>query len=115
MTLRQKQSVFALMVARLILKAEAMGFEVTLGEAWRSPEEAARLAKLKKGIVRSLHCDKLAQDLNLFKNGKFLSSTESHRPLGEWWEQQTAHGVTPTWGGHFSDGNHYSVKHEGRQ
>ena len=43
-TLRQKQSRFALMAARLILQAQAMGYEVTLGEAHRSPAEAARLA-----------------------------------------------------------------------
>lgn len=114
MTLRQKQSVFALLVARLILKADAMGYELTFGECYRSPEEAARLAKAGKGIAKSLHTSRLAIDLNLFKNGKYLTSTESHRPLGEWWESLTGHGVTTRWGGSFttrSDGNHYEVSH----
>lgn len=115
MTLRQRQSAFMLLIARLILKADEMGYEMTGGELYRSPEEAARLAKAGKGIAKSLHTQRLAIDLNLFKDGKYLSSTEAHRPLGEWWEQQTSHGVTPAWGGRFKDGGHYSLGHDGRK
>jgi hypothetical protein len=111
MTLRQKQSWFAEHVAQLIVAAGAMGYEVTFGEAYRSPEEAARLAKLGKGIKNSLHTQRLAIDLNLFKDGVYLSSTESHRPLGEWWEKQDP---LCRWGGRFGDGNHYSMTHAGR-
>ena len=109
-TLRQKQSRFAQMAARLIQQAQAMGYEVTLGEAMRSPQEAARLAGSGRGIARSLHCDRLAIDLNLFKDGQFLAATEDHRPLGEWWES-----IGGAWGGRFNDGNHYSLAHEGRK
>lgn len=98
------------MVAHLILKAEEIGFEVTLGEAWRSDEEAARLARVGRGIVRSLHCDRLAVDLNLFADGVWLKSAGAHEPLGVWWES-----VGGTWGGRFGDGNHYSLMHEGRK
>jgi hypothetical protein len=112
MTLRQKQSLFARLVASLIFRAYELGYEVTLGETYRSPEEAARLAKLGKGIKDSLHTLKLAIDLNLFKDGHYLSSTESHRQLGEWWESQ--HELC-TWGGRFGDGNHYSLTHGGRK
>lgn len=113
MTLRQKQSEFALLVAELIQIANAMGYSVTLGEAWRSPEEAARLAKAGKGILNSLHTQRLAIDLNLFKNGVYLTESESYQPLGEWWEQR--HELA-RWGGRFSrpDGNHFSFQHEGR-
>lgn len=111
MTLRQKQSLFVVLVAGLIDHAHDLGYELTFGEAQRSPEEAARLAKLGKGIKNSLHIQRLAIDLNLFKGGKYLSSTESHRPLGEWWE--TLHPLC-RWGGRFGDGNHYSLEHEGR-
>lgn len=114
MTLRAHQSVFTVLVARLILKAEALGYETTFGEAYRSPEEAARLAKAGKGIAKSLHTQRLAIDLNLFKDGKYLSSTEAHRPLGEWWQTLgAAHGVTCRWGGTFprGDGNHYEIVH----
>jgi len=112
-TLRQKQSLFARLVADLIYKAIELGYEVTLSEAFRSQEQAAANARSGSGIANSLHCDKLAIDLNLFLGGKYLSSTESHRPLGEWWEQQ--HELC-RWGGRFSrsDGNHYSLTHNKR-
>ncbi len=117
MTLRQLQSVFAIRMARLILKANELGYEVTLGEAYRSPEEAARLVQESKvrAIKRSLHCDRLAIDLNLFKGGVFLPATEDHRLLGEWWESQSDTVATNAWGGRFSDGNHYSVEYQGRK
>lgn len=111
-TTRQKQSRFAYWVAMLILKAIELGYEVTLGEAWRPPETAKINADNKKGIKNSLHIDRLAIDLNLFLDGKWLQSTEDHRELGEWWESQ---GDDHCWGGRFGDGNHYSFKHEGRK
>lgn len=116
MTLREKQSVFAWLVAQLIIRARSEGYEVTFGETYRSPEEAERLSKLGKGIKNSLHTIRLAIDLNLFKDGVYLSSTESHRPLGEWWERQSIPpDITCHWGGRFGDGNHYSVGHAGRK
>lgn len=111
MTTREKQSLFARLVAELIVQASAEGYDVTFGEAYRSPEEAARLAKLGVGIRRSLHCDRLAIDLNLFKDGKYLQQTEQYRALGEWWE---ARHELCRWGGRFNDGNHFSLEHEGR-
>lgn len=112
MTLRQKQSLFVKLVAILIAEAISQGYELTFGEAYRSPEEAARLAKLKKGIKNSNHIIKLAIDLNLFKDGVYLSSTASHLPLGEYWET-----LNPlcSWGGRFGDGNHYSLEHNGNK
>lgn len=115
MTLRQKQSKFVELVARLINFAIGEGYELTFGEAYRSIEEAARLAGLKKGIKNSLHIQRLAIDLNLFKDGRYLSSTESHKTLGEWWESQSTSKYECVWGGRFGDGNHYSIAHEGRK
>lgn len=115
MTLRETQSLFARLVASLIVFAYAQGYELTFGEAWRSPEEAKRLAMLGKGTLDSLHRDRLALDLNLFKDGKWLKTTAAHRPLGEFWE--SLHPLC-RWGGRFkarSDGNHYSLEFQGRQ
>jgi hypothetical protein len=111
-TLRQKQNLFAGMVARLLLKAQEMGYEVTLGEAYRTPEQAALNAKVGIGIRNSLHSLRLAIDVNLFLNGAWLIGTHDHRPLGEWWES-----IGGSWGGNFSrpDGNHYSLEFEGRK
>lgn len=115
MTLREKQSLFAKLVPRLIDKAYELGFEITLGEVWRSEYAATEYARNKLGIKASLHRDKLAIDINLFKDGKYLKSSEAHRPLGEWWENQSTLEYTCTWGGRFKDGNHYSLLHEGRK
>jgi hypothetical protein len=111
-TLRQKQSRFALGVARLIQEASRRGYEVTLGEAWRTKEQAALNAKAGTGTANSLHCDRLAIDINLFRDGEFLSSTEHHRELGEWWESL---GADYRWGGRFRDGNHYSISIDGKR
>lgn len=109
-TLRQKQNRFAGMAARLILKAQEMGYEVTLGEAWRTPEQAALNAQKGTGTRNSLHILRLAIDLNLFRNGQWLRDTEDHRSLGEWWESQDP---AARWGGRFNDGGHYSLEHQG--
>lgn len=115
MTLREKQSIFALEVANLIQHAYALGYEITFGETYRSPEEAERLAKAGLGKKTSLHTKRLAIDLNLFKDGIYLTKTEDHRELGEWWEFQSTDKYTCCWGGRFKDGNHYSIEHGGRK
>lgn len=115
MTLRQKQSEFVLAVSDLIQEADDRGYSLTLGEAWRSPEEAKRLAKAKKGISNSLHTIRLAIDLNLFIDGVYQKDTEAYRPLGEWWEKQSTRELTYVWGGHWGDGNHFSFSHGGRK
>lgn len=113
MTLRQKQSLFVRLVALLICEAQMKGYELTFGEAYRTPEQAALNAKAGKGIANSLHTQRLAIDLNLFKDGAFLTSTEAHRPIGEFWE--SLHELC-RWGGRFTkpDGNHYALSHGGR-
>jgi hypothetical protein len=107
-SLLQKQQLFAQMVAVLIQHAKTLGYEVTLGEAYRTPEQAQWNAEQGRGIARSLHMLRLAIDLNLYKNGTWLPKDDDHRPLGEWWESQGG-----TWGGRFGDGNHYSLEHKG--
>jgi len=99
-TLRQKQSRFVRMVGLLIDYAYLQGFELTFGDAYA----------LTGHKENSLHGKRLAIDLNLFRNGEYLTTTEAHLPLGEFWER-----IGGTWGGRFStpDGNHYSLEHEG--
>lgn len=110
-TLRQKQSRFAAAIPRLIDKAIALGFEVTLGDAYRDPRVfGPRGQKQGYGAANSNHKIRLAIDLNLYRDGKYLQSTEDHRELGLWWESQ---GRDHVWGGHENDGNHYSLSHEG--
>lgn len=111
MTLGEKQRLFAKLVPRLIDKAHELGFEVSLGDAFRDSRVFGKLGE-KKGYGNSFSCHKvrLAIDLNLYKGGVFCEKSEQHQPLGEWWEKQ--HSLA-CWGGRFQDGNHYSLTHEG--
>lgn len=93
--LLEQQQEFARIVPRLIDKAHELGFQVTLGDAYRDP-------RAPYGSKTSRHRVRLAIDLNLFKNGEYKAATEDHKPLGEWWEDQGG-----IWGGRFDDGNHY--------
>ena len=99
MTLRQRQSKFAKMVPLLILYAYEIGYEITLGDAYAHDGH----------IVRSFHYNRLAIDLNLFKNGRYLTKTSNHELLGLFWET-----IGGTWGGRWNDGNHYSLGEGGR-
>ena len=109
-TLREKQSRLVRMLAQLIDYAYSQGYELSLGDAYRDPRSHGEIGVHKAyGKAYSNHKRRLAIDLNLFKDGKFLSSTEDHRPLGVYWES-----IGGAWGGHFNDGNHYALEHEGR-
>ena len=99
MSLRDRQSVFAKRVALLILFAYERGYEVTFGDAYAHDGH----------IAESFHYKRMAIDLNLFRNGRFLTKTSDHEPLGLFWES-----IGGTWGGRFDDGNHYS-QDEGRR
>jgi hypothetical protein len=110
-SLRDAQTAFARLIPRLIDKAFELGFEVTLGDAYRDPRVFGPIGQKRGyGHSRSAHKQRLAIDLNLFKDGQFLATTEAHTPLGEWWEQQ--HELA-RWGGRFDDGNHYSFEIDG--
>lgn len=99
-SLRERQSEFARKVPLLILYAYELGYEVTLGDAWA-----------KTGHSRnSCHYIRLAIDLNLFKEGKYLTGTKDHQKMGEFWES-----IGGSWGGRFNDGNHYSFSWQGRK
>ena len=110
-TLGQKQRRFAKSVAGLINEALELGYEVSLGDAYRDPRVHGEFgAKVGYGAARSCHKLRLAIDLNLFRNGEYLGDTSAHKQLGEWWEKQ---GADHVWGGRFRDGNHYSIAHNG--
>ncbi len=81
-----------------------MGYEVTLGDAFRDHRLHGAMGEKKAyGSANSFHKQRLAIDLNLFRGGVYLDSTAGHQELGEWWKKQGG-----TWGGDFKDPNHYS-------
>lgn len=110
--LRQKQSRFVRLVGLLIEYAYANGYELTFAEAYRTPEQAELNSKSGRGIGNSLHTQRLAVDLNLFKDDEYLTKTEDYLELGEYWESL---GKDCAWGGRFKrqDGNHFSIEHNG--
>ena len=103
MTLREKQSKFVKLIVLLLMHIHAKGYQVTFGDAYRD-------RRCSYGAPNSLHKIRLAIDLNLFKDGVYLLQTKDHRQFGEYWES-----LDPmcAWGGHFHDGNHYSLAHRG--
>jgi len=111
MKLGEKQELFMSLLPGLLNKAFSLGFRVRGGDLFRDPRVHGEIGEKKGyGHPRSAHKNKLAIDLNLFKEGKFLGATEDHKELGEWWEEQ--HELC-RWGGRFQDGNHYSLEHDG--
>lgn len=113
----EKQARFADLVSQFIQKSEKMGYLLTFGEAWRPEIVAEMYAKMGKGISNSLHCLRLAIDLNAYFEGKWLDASEDwHIPhlenLGKLWES-----LGGSWGGRFQspkqDYNHYSLMHNG--
>lgn len=111
MKLGDAQKAFTLLVGDLIRHAYESGYELTFGDAYRDPRLHGSFgASGGYGRSRSCHKLRLAIDFNLFKDGKYLTTTEDHRPLGEWWEKQ--HPLA-RWGGRFNDANHYSFEWEG--
>jgi hypothetical protein len=65
-------------------------------------------------MAGSLHYIRLAQDLNLFVNGKWQKSDcPEWRSIGNKWESLDP---MARWGGRFKsvDLNHFSFEHEGR-
>lgn len=108
--LSSKQRAFPVMLAKLIIWIYANGYECVIGEVKRTNAQAQANALAGIGIQHSLHLLSLAADIMLFKNGVYLTDTESYRPLGEYWES-----LGGSWGGRFAkpDGNHFSLSYQG--
>jgi hypothetical protein len=121
MRLIDKQKTFSRLLARLITEAYSRGYEVTLGEAYRPPEVARFYAERAASgaggpaIAASLHSDRLAADLNLFRDGRYLRRSDEYRELGELWESYSTDQYECAWGGRFGDGNHFSIAHGERR
>ena len=121
MTLGQKQRLFTRLTGLLIEFAYENGYELTYGDAYRDPRAFGQVGEKRLySSSNSVHKSRLAVDFNLFKDGKFLTSSEDHRTLGEFWK--TLH-PDCCWGGDFKnsrgqpapDGNHYSMEWQGRK
>ena len=101
MTTSQKQRRFSWLVSCLIDWAYKNGYEIVLGEAFRTKEQQAIYVKTGKSkTMHSKHLRCLAIDINLFKDDKYLSNTADYEPLGKYWESLDDECI---WGGRFGD------------
>jgi len=92
-----KQWKFAKDMADLIDYVDQLGYKVTLGEVWRTPQQQRwNIAHGFSWTMNSRHLKRRAVDLNLFINDKYITDCESYEPLGEYWESL---GKDHTWGG----------------
>jgi len=101
MRLGKKQELFSELFAELITYIYSQGYQVRLGDTFAHDRH-------KKN---SNHYIKLAGDINLFKDGKFLTKNSDHEQFGVFWE--SLHRFC-RWGARFGDGNHYSLIHNRR-
>lgn len=97
MSLVQTQAEFLLHMGELVRRATEMGFVVTAGELYRTPEQQELYVKTGRSqTMNSLHLQRLAVDLNFFKDGKLVGSKAELAPLGAFWE--SLHPMN-SWGG----------------
>jgi len=97
----KEQAAFAQDIATFISYIHSKGYYCTFGEAWRSHEQAEIYAHEGKGIVNSLHCERLAFDLNLYSpEGKYLKEAKDYAPFGRYW---CSLNKKNRWGGCFHD------------
>jgi hypothetical protein len=123
--MRTKQSIFLYNLAKLIIYAyDVLKLELTGGELYRTAEQQALYIKQGKSKkTRSLHQDRLAVDLNLFRDTNndgikdYITDTAAYKQLGDYWVS-----LHPDnrWGGDwdkdgqfkdekFLDGNHFEM------
>lgn len=108
MSLVAEQAAFLLDVAKLINKATEMGFVVTGGELFRTPEQQqihVRAGRSK--TMNSIHLKRCAIDLNFFKDGKLTYDVAALMPVGDYWESLNPKNQ---WGGNwksFKDVPHF--------
>ena len=109
MKLTEVQFLFSKNVAKLINHIFEEGYHCSLGETYRSKEQAEIYAKQGKGIINSQHCKRLAIDINLFSpEGEYLTKSEDYQKFGIYWEKLNS---LNRWGGNFhnKDGNHFEM------
>ena len=99
MNLGEEQRAFSKALAQLILYAYEIGYEISMGNVWAKTGHK----------VNSNHYIRLAADINLFKDGVYLTDGSGHDKLHDYWD--TLGGATRI----DRDLNHYSFEHDGRR
>ena len=114
LTLRQARIEFTLALAELILFSRTTPCELALAEGMDRRTEKDPTSDHMAG---SLHDIGLAQDIDLYVDGVYQTTAESHAIFGAWWKKYGLDcGLPLAWGGDFKsvDSNHYSLSWGGR-
>lgn len=116
MSLKENQFIFSKDLAKFLAWLVEKNIPFTMGECYRTREQAKLNVASGVGILNSLHCDRLAIDLNLFTpEGAFKDDIEYYRPAGEYWKSLNPQNA---WGGDFKtrhDPYHFSRSWQGRK
>jgi hypothetical protein len=99
MTLGEEQERFSLMLAKLIIRAYDLGYKIRMGEGYDDDGVGHT-----KG---STHYVKLGQDINLFKDGVYLTDGKDHNILHDYWDELGGAARI------IKDLNHYSIMWQG--
>ena len=120
MTLSEHQQEFALHFAYLVMHINSVpGYTCTHGDLYRSPKAFGGMGeKGPYGRNKSAHKNRLAGDLNLFKDGKWITERGPFEQFGAYWK---AMDDLNRWGGDFDfdgdgigdDANHFSRIYRG--
>ena len=111
--LGQKQREFSYHVTQLIQHIYAMGYAVTLGDAYRDPRSHGKMGEEGPyGRRASAHKNRLAIDLNLFIDNMYIQQEGPYTQFGTWWKALHRENE---WGGDWKsdDANHFSRRHSG--
>lgn len=98
------------MIADLIQFAYEQGYELTFGDAYRDPRLHNEFGERGGyGSSKSVHKLRIAVDLNLWVNGKYItvSSHPAWDELHSYWESLGGSERVP------KDANHFSIEHQG--
>lgn len=92
-----EQAAFLLDMCKLVQHATTLGFTLTAGELFRTPEQQQIYVKTGRSqTMNSLHLQRMAVDFNIFKDGQLCYDRATLAPLGAYWE--SLHPLN-SWGG----------------
>lgn len=109
MKIGEAQELFGRLLGELLVYIHLKGYQVRLGDVLARATDTDINGK-PTHKKNSQHFKKLAIDINLFKDGGFLSKTEDHKIFGEFWESLHPNCRSGT---RYGDGNHYEVMENG--
>lgn len=102
MNLREARVRFTSLLCVLVRRMQEAGYEAAFAEGM---DRKTKKDPTSDHMKNSLHELGLAQDIDLYFNGKYQDKSEHHGVFGNHWEGLDAY---CKWGGRFGDGNHYS-------